>query len=247
MSGSDDFSESFVGCKGAQGVVGAAGEGGSVDQNAKPTATLAINALGDNMSRLLKDQHLTDVHLLCGSDEKVIRAHRFVLAATSPVFSAMFTTAGMSETESPHIVRIPDIHPLHMQLFLQLLYCGSVSDCSDEHFDCIMPLSEIAGKYRSQFAADRIWQLAEIHSLRCLSDDELSLSTALDIVRLYGCVCVLQSSFDSDRVKMPKHIFSPLLRFIASVWQKKVVEGHGLESLFLMEKLLEAVDELKRL
>ena len=66
------------------------------------------------------DRKMTDVEFLVG--EETFGAHRSLLSARSPVFSAMFGS-GMKEAETGQ-VRIEDVDPTTFQHFLKFLYTG---------------------------------------------------------------------------------------------------------------------------
>ena len=221
------------------------GEGGA-QNNESLSAASQINQAGGSMFQLLNNDQLTDVQLLCGPDGEIVRAHRVVLAAASPVFLAMFTTAGTSEAEYPHVVRIPDVDAHHMRLFVQMLYRTSVFACTDEYFACIGQLCDIAQKYQSQRAANQIVALAEVYSVHCFENGQVcNLSAALKVIRLYQRIYCLQESLGAraNTLDMPQRVSHPLLRFVKDVWQDKVVNGRGFESLYLMQTLLETLEE----
>ncbi|XP_062473146.1 kelch-like ECH-associated protein 1, partial [Pezoporus occidentalis] len=94
-----------------------------------PTAALAV------MNQLRLDRHLCDVTLSIryhgdGDDAAAaatadIPAHKVVLAASSPVFKAMFT-AGLKE-QGMEVVPIEGVHPKAMERLVEFAYTASVA------------------------------------------------------------------------------------------------------------------------
>ena len=72
-------------------------------------------------SALLKSGAHTDMVIKCGTES--IPCHKAVLAARSPVFSAMFQH-NMTEART-HEVDIPDLAPLTVHLMLEYIYGGA--------------------------------------------------------------------------------------------------------------------------
>ena len=66
------------------------------------------------------NRKMTDVEFLVGKE--IFGAHRSLISARSPVFSAMFAS-GMKEVETGQ-VRIEDVDPTTFQHFLKFLYTG---------------------------------------------------------------------------------------------------------------------------
>jgi len=69
-----------------------------------------------------------------------IKCHKFILAARSPVFEAMFTTP-MKE-KATNIVNFPTIHPDTLMAFLKYIYTSRVDPA-----DVDMPLLDMANQY----------------------------------------------------------------------------------------------------
>ncbi|XP_054285031.1 BTB/POZ domain-containing protein 6-B-like isoform X2 [Macrosteles quadrilineatus] len=74
--------------------------------------------------------HWSDCAFRAGDEQtEILRAHKLVLAASSPVFEALFygTLAEKSE-----IINVPDLEPQTFRLLLKYIYCDSTElDCID--------------------------------------------------------------------------------------------------------------------
>jgi len=100
------------------------------------------SALVSPLHTMLTEQLHSDVTLLCGKEEKEIKAHKGILAAHSPVFRSMFEER-WSESKEP--VRIPDATAQTIHSLLRFLYCGTLDASTlDENY---MGLLAIAEKY----------------------------------------------------------------------------------------------------
>ncbi|GCC36633.1 hypothetical protein chiPu_0015128 [Chiloscyllium punctatum] len=79
------------------------------------------------MQELRQDRQLCDVtvRVTHGGKEQTFVAHRIVLAASSPVFKAMFTT-NLRERQAPE-VKIQGIHPMVMERLIDFAYTSRVS------------------------------------------------------------------------------------------------------------------------
>ncbi|XP_062578706.1 BTB/POZ domain-containing protein 6-like, partial [Saccostrea cucullata] len=71
---------------------------------------------------MLKNEIHCDVTFRVGKEEKLVRAHKYVLVSRSPVFDAMFY-GDLAEAKE---IKIPDIEPPSFDVLLRFLYCGDV-------------------------------------------------------------------------------------------------------------------------
>jgi len=65
---------------------------------------------------LVESGELTDVKFLIGEKKVEIRAHKLILALSSPVFTSMF----YSPYESQNVIEIPDCQPEAFQAMIQV-------------------------------------------------------------------------------------------------------------------------------
>ncbi|XP_062578705.1 BTB/POZ domain-containing protein 6-like [Saccostrea cucullata] len=72
---------------------------------------------------MLKNEIHSDVTFLVGKEEKLVRAHKYVLASRSPVLDAMFY-GDLAEAKK---IKIPDIEPPSFDVLLRFLYCGDIA------------------------------------------------------------------------------------------------------------------------
>jgi BTB/POZ domain len=144
----------------------------------KPTKTL-----NSSVTNLLANNSLTDVTLKV--KEKELKAHRVILAATSPVFQAMFQE-GYKEHEDNY-VNIQDIDSDVFEVFLRFLYSGEVDKLDEMYLD----LFAAADKYDVQ-------PLREI----CLQHmaKNISVDNAVDIL-------ALADRYDVENIKLQAQKF----------------------------------------
>lgn len=118
--------------------------------------------LTQNFEKLFADKDSCDVILRV--KEKVLKAHKTVLMARSPVFSSMFQHDMLEKQTS--IVTISDCDPDSFQKFLEYLYSGELVDAS---FHDIHHLYRISDKYDVQdlksFCTD--------YMKRCVNEDNI--------------------------------------------------------------------------
>ena len=121
----------------------------------KECNTEMINCLEDKtplnlnmqMTKMLTNQTLTDVTLQV--EGKEFKAHKVVLAASSPVFAAMFKEG--TKEHQDNYVNIEDIDSDVFDVFLRFLYSGQVENLDEMYFDLlaaadkydVQPLREI--------------------------------------------------------------------------------------------------------
>lgn len=89
---------------------------------------------------MLTNQIATDVQFSVGKEEKIIKAHKFILICRSSVFQAMFTN---DFAESRETVHIPDIEPVIFDRLLEYIYTDE-TEVSGEN---VLPLLYTAKKY----------------------------------------------------------------------------------------------------
>lgn len=82
-------------------------------------------------------------------DGKSLRAHKFILAARSPVFAAMFQS-GMQESQSSVIV-IEDVEAEVMQAVIRYIYCGDIEEEHEDNALFAIKLFAAADKYHLKF------------------------------------------------------------------------------------------------
>lgn len=88
----------------------------------------SFSQLSSDFGYLIQDNLFSDITLKCGDVD--IPAHRNILASRSPVFKAMLEKP-MKENLTGEI-QIEDIHPTTIKAMLYYVYCGKVSDFSEE-------------------------------------------------------------------------------------------------------------------
>uniref|UniRef100_M8AY70 Uncharacterized protein n=1 Tax=Aegilops tauschii TaxID=37682 RepID=M8AY70_AEGTA len=87
--------------------------------------------LPGRLHRALKDGKGADVTLLVGGTE--FSAHRFMLAAQSPVFDTQFF-GPMMDKDTP-CMEIVDMEPTIFEMLLHCVYTDSLQSCSDGDYD----------------------------------------------------------------------------------------------------------------
>uniref|UniRef100_A0A146KNV7 BTB/POZ domain-containing protein 6 n=1 Tax=Lygus hesperus TaxID=30085 RepID=A0A146KNV7_LYGHE len=81
-------------------------------------------SIKDRFQELLRLSQWTDCTFSVGEDNvEVICCHKLVLAASSPVFEALFY-GGLSELKE--VIRVPDVEPYVFRLFLNYIYSDSL-------------------------------------------------------------------------------------------------------------------------
>lgn len=90
-----------------------------------------ISSWEDKIKYIYTEKDLTDITLVvgCGDQKAILRANRFILAACSPVFYAMFYGPDRNLTKTE--VVIPDIEPDIFEIFLNYIYLGSAIITTD--------------------------------------------------------------------------------------------------------------------
>lgn len=101
-----------------------------------------VNKLSDDFkSALLEGDELKDVSFKV--EGKIVKAHKAILAARSPVFKKMFTLK-MKETKE-NVVEVTDIKHDTLEEMLHFIYTGSVSELFPI---VVLELFEAAHKYQ---------------------------------------------------------------------------------------------------
>jgi speckle-type POZ protein len=118
-----------------------------------------LHLLGSDISKMFDDENLADFKLKT-NDNEVLNAHKFILAARSPVFYGMMTQEMKEAKEG--IADVPDFDSKIMREVLRFIYCNEVEDLNEVAGDLIVA----ADKYQ-------IDKLVEI----CIQNIIESLST----------------------------------------------------------------------
>ena len=133
------------------------------------------------MTKLWSDQKLTDVTLQCQG--KKFEAHKLILAASSPVFEAMFKEGTKEHQES--CVNIEDIDSDVFDVFLRYLYSGEVDQLDEMCLDLftaadkydVQPLRELCLQHMTKNIsvdnAVEVLALAERHSIESIKSKTL--------------------------------------------------------------------------
>lgn len=99
----------------------------------QPEVALASFAFAD-FKKMLENEALSDFQLET-SDGVVLKAHKVILAARSPVFFTMLTTD--MEEKLKGSANVPDFNSIVMKEILSFIYCNEVNNLDDIVFDLI--------------------------------------------------------------------------------------------------------------
>nr|XP_040574567.1 protein abrupt-like [Lepeophtheirus salmonis] len=102
--------------------------------------------LKEGLSELLHNEELFDVTLISGS--RVIKAHKVILSACSPVFRSIIQSVSFH----PHpVIYLKDINFDYLELILSFLYYGEMRVASDVINDllCVADVFQIKGLYNN--------------------------------------------------------------------------------------------------
>ncbi|CAH0776069.1 unnamed protein product [Bemisia tabaci] len=136
----------------------------------------------------------TDCTFIVGFDEhyKVINCHKLVLAASSPVFEALFFGL-LATSESNRPIRVPDIAPHTFHLMLQYLYEDNVRFANVQEAGCVLyaakkyllpHLSSLCVKYLEQnLRTNTLWDIL------CVAEnlnEETLLSSCIKVMCKYS-------------------------------------------------------------
>ena len=109
------------------------------------TKNRSSSQLGDRLWRMREEESGgADVTLECGGEQ--FRVHKIVLAASSDVFSAMFSHAGTRESRTSR-VEIVDMDPRALEAFLQFVYTDDCEGAAWRSREMVLRLLEAAEKY----------------------------------------------------------------------------------------------------
>ncbi|XP_067660782.1 BTB/POZ domain-containing protein 6-like [Haliotis asinina] len=111
--------------------------------------------------RMLDTQDFSDVTFRVGSEEQMVRAHRYVLVSRSCVFHAMFCGPLAEKGE----ITIPDIEPDIFKEFLRYVY----TEKTTINTDTVMGLMYTARKYN----VDALYDLCVKFLMASLSEDNV--------------------------------------------------------------------------
>ncbi|XP_046545944.1 BTB/POZ domain-containing protein 6-like isoform X2 [Haliotis rubra] len=111
--------------------------------------------------RMLDTENFSDVTFRVGSEEQMVRAHRYVLVSRSCVFHAMFCGPLAEKGE----ITIPDIEPDIFKEFLRYVY----TEKTDINADTVMGLMYASRKYN----VDALYDLCVAFLVSSLSEDNV--------------------------------------------------------------------------
>ncbi|XP_036047244.1 speckle-type POZ protein-like [Onychomys torridus] len=94
------------------------------DQNRKPEIQVPRCTLADDLGELWENSRFTDCCLVVAGHE--FQAHKAILAASSPVFRAMFQHD--IEESRKNRVEIPDLEPQVFKVMMDFIYMGTAPD-----------------------------------------------------------------------------------------------------------------------
>ena len=123
--------------------------------------TKGLKAIQNNFSKLLKKESLADIKFVFKDDQ--IAAHSAIIAASSPVFAAMFEGGRFQEGQT-RTVNIEDIDSPVFRKLLQFLYTGSSGSSKQDPSDDLQALFLAADKYQVDALKDICEQFL-IHQL----------------------------------------------------------------------------------
>ena len=139
--------------------------------------TKGLKAIQNNFSKLLKKESLADIKFVFKDDQ--IAAHSAIVAASSPVFAAMFEGGRFKEGQT-RTVKIEDIDSRVFRKLLEFLYTGSSGSSKQDPSDVLQALFLAADKYQ----VDALKEICE-EFLICKLEIE-NLLQNLEWAYLYG-------------------------------------------------------------
>lgn len=87
----------------------------------------ARDKLAKDLLTILEDEKYSDITIVIGEHE--IRAHKYILAARSPVFeSLLMDNSTLNNTGNSSVIEIKDIKPKIFRKLLQYIYTGKMDD-----------------------------------------------------------------------------------------------------------------------
>ena len=116
-----------------------------IETSADEYEAKGLEFLQNNFSKLLEKESLADVQFVFGDEH--IAAHSAIVAASSPVFAAMFEGGKFKEGQT-RTVNIEDIDSRVFRKLLQFLYTGSSGSSKQDPPDELQALFLAADKYQ---------------------------------------------------------------------------------------------------
>jgi hypothetical protein len=107
--------------------------------------TKGLQAIRNNLAQLMENEQFGDLKFVFKDDH--IAAHSAIIAASSPVFAAMFE-AGKSQEGQTRTVNIEDIDSRVFRKLLQFMYTGSSGSSNQDPSDVLQALYLAADKYQ---------------------------------------------------------------------------------------------------
>ena len=107
--------------------------------------TRGLKFIKNSLSELMENESLADIKVVFKDDQ--IAAHSAIVAASSPVFAAMFEAGKFKEGQTK-TVNIEDIDSRVFRKLLQFLYTGSSGSSSKDPLDALQALFLAADKYQ---------------------------------------------------------------------------------------------------
>jgi speckle-type POZ protein len=104
-----------------------------------------LKFINNNLSKLMENESLADIKFVFKDVE--VPAHSAIIAASSPVFAAMFEGGRFKEGQT-RTVNIEDIDSRVFRKLLQFLYTGSSGSSSKDTSDDLQALFLAADKYQ---------------------------------------------------------------------------------------------------
>jgi speckle-type POZ protein len=111
------------------------------------------NLVLSDIARMLSDEIFVDFTLK-SSDGDILKAHKSVLAARSPVFFAMLKSDMQEASES--IVSVPDINAKVLKELLRFIYSGAVENLDEVSRELIYAAEKYQIEYLKQICIKSI-------------------------------------------------------------------------------------------
>ncbi|XP_073365732.1 BTB/POZ and MATH domain-containing protein 1-like [Aegilops tauschii subsp. strangulata] len=132
----------------------------------------ATHQLSGRLHRALKNGRGTDITLLVGGRE--FSAHRFMLAAQSPVFESLF---GPMMDKDTRCVEIADMEPAIFEMLLHYVYTDSLPPCGEGDYDAATMQHLLVGAVR--YGLDRLKVMCEKRLCRNIDASTVMSTLAL--------------------------------------------------------------------
>ncbi|XP_044968868.1 BTB/POZ and MATH domain-containing protein 1-like [Hordeum vulgare subsp. vulgare] len=130
--------------------------------------------LPGRLERALKDGKGTDVTLLVGGREFI--AHRFMLAAQSPVFDAQLF-GPMTDEEDTRRIEVVDMEPAIFEMLLHYIYKDSLPSCGEKGYDAATMQHLLVAADR--YGMDRLKAMCEEKLLESINVQTVTSTLAL--------------------------------------------------------------------